>query len=68
MKTGNLLVSKCKENLYGKLKALLLSADVINGDTKVRVKVWVHTNHAGISGRYFTDYVLLGFLLRRFVR
>jgi len=59
---------ECKDNLYGNLKVLQLPADVINGDMKLRIEVWVHTNHAGISGRYFTDYVLLVFLLRHFVR
>jgi len=61
-------VIECKENLYGNLKAIQLSAGVINGEVKVRVVVWVHTNHASISGGYFTDYVLLFFLLRHLVR
>jgi hypothetical protein len=54
--------------LYGNLKAVQLPADVINGDMEVTVEVWVHTSHGGISVRYFTDYIVLSFLLRHYVR
>jgi len=43
-----------------------LLADVINGDMKLTGEVWIHTNHEGTAGNYFTDFVLFVFVLRLF--